>query len=67
MKTLPWYCKPHLTCKLLNRIANKIHDNDHCKTVMDQATMALWSKQECFYNGRDNHAIRSGYNMRQTV
>jgi hypothetical protein len=49
---MPWYTNPILTCKVLNRIANRhprtsLHDLD---TIMDRATQMLWSKQELFYS-----------------
>lgn len=49
---MPWYTNPVLTCKVLNRIANRhpratTRDLD---TILDYATQLIWSKQEHFYS-----------------
>lgn len=45
---MPWYTNPALTCKVLNRIANRY---DHTalqdlKSALDRATALIWMKQE---------------------
>lgn len=49
----PWYMYPVVTCKVLNRIANRIalHDTGMVRKAMDYATEMLWSKQEKWYGG----------------
>jgi hypothetical protein len=62
---MPWYINPAITCKVLNRIANRypcanLHE---LKTTLDHATQLLWSKQENFCTGKSSVAIEeSGLN-----
>lgn len=48
---MPWYTNPAITCKVLNRIANR---NSHTplhnlRSVLDSATESIWKKQERYY------------------
>ncbi|MEI6701930.1 MAG: hypothetical protein WCL71_00160 [Deltaproteobacteria bacterium] len=52
---MPWYTNPVITCKVLNKIAdryerNALHD---LKSVLDRATELIWKKQEHYYES--NH------------
>lgn len=49
---VPWYMSPDITCKVLNRIANRhpISDSQNLIHILDYATELLWHKQECYYN-----------------
>jgi hypothetical protein len=56
VRHMPWYTNPVITCKVLNRIANRhsranLHD---LKNTLDNATQLLWSKQEQYYNSRSS-------------
>lgn len=45
---MPWYMNPVITCKVLNRLANR-HSRDPLQdlnALLDHATQLLWSKQE---------------------
>jgi hypothetical protein len=65
---MPWYTNPVLTCRVLNRIANRypratIQD---LKTTLDHATQSLWSKQEHYYNSKtsissESSGLKSGH------
>ena len=49
--TMPWYCNPTITCKVLNRIVNRYPDatiND-LNVILGSATQLLWDKQENYY------------------
>jgi hypothetical protein len=55
---MPWYTNPVITCKVLNRIANRhscanLHD---LKTTLDYATQLLWRKQEHYYTRKSSVA-----------
>lgn len=48
---MPWYTNPVLTCKVLNKIANR-HERtalNDVRTVLDRATEMIWVKQERYY------------------
>lgn len=47
---MPWYMNPVITCKVLNRLANR-HSRDPLRelnSLLDDATQLLWRKQEHF-------------------
>jgi predicted trehalose synthase len=50
MITMPWYMSPDITCKVLNRIANRhpVTDLQNLVRILDYATELLWHKQEQF-------------------
>ena len=51
---MPWYTNPKLTCKVLNRIANR-HPRTNLtelKITLDNATQLIWSKQEHYYKNK---------------
>jgi hypothetical protein len=55
MSKMPWYTNPVITCKVLNKIAdryerNALHD---LKSVLDRATELIWKKQEHYFES--NH------------
>ena len=59
---MPWYNNPDITCKVLNRIANRYRHaplQDLNKT-MDYATQLLWIKQERF--SADRSSVARGVN-----
>ena len=48
---MPWYMYPAITCRVLNRLANR---NQHAAlrevhTLLDHATQKIWHKQEHYY------------------
>ncbi|MEI6208844.1 MAG: hypothetical protein WCP20_18860 [Desulfuromonadales bacterium] len=48
---MPWYTNPVITCKVLNRIANR-HERtplQDLKSVLDRVTELIWRKQEHYY------------------
>jgi hypothetical protein len=48
---MPWYTNPLVTCKVLNKIANR-HDSSKLldlKSALDHATELIWKKQEQYY------------------
>jgi hypothetical protein len=51
---MPWFTNPVLTCRVLNRIANRYSRAplQDLKTTMDIATQSIWSKQEHYYNSK---------------
>jgi hypothetical protein len=51
MINMPWYMSPDITCKVLNRIANRhpVTDLQSLVSNLDYATELLWQKQEQFY------------------
>jgi hypothetical protein len=55
---MPWYTNPTLTCKVLNRIANRYPRATlkDLKTTLDNATQLIWSKQEHYYKNIPVHA-----------
>ena len=59
---MPWYINPVLTCKVLNRIANRYPraNLQDLKTTLDNVTQSLWSKQEQYYNSKSPVAIGAG-------
>lgn len=62
---MPWYNNPELTCKVLNRIANRYRHvplQDLNKT-MDYVTQLLWTKQERFCVSRSS--VADGFNGRR--
>jgi hypothetical protein len=48
---MPWYTNPVLTCKVLNRIANRYERSSlqNLKFVLDYATETIWKKQKDYY------------------
>ncbi|WP_191965653.1 MULTISPECIES: hypothetical protein [Oryzomonas] len=52
---MPWYINPALTCKVLNRIADRISRTNlqDLNATLDRATELIWSKQECYNNMRN--------------
>jgi len=51
---MPWYTNPVVTCKVLNKIANR-HDRSKLldlKSVLDHATEQIWKKQEQYYENK---------------
>lgn len=50
-KSMPWYMYPMVTCRVLNKMANRVLDNEGCRDLMDKLTMRLWSKQESYLKG----------------
>jgi hypothetical protein len=54
---MPWYINPAITCKVLNRIANRhSHANlNDLRTAMDIATELIWNKQEHYYKNKSSH------------
>ena len=54
---MPWYTNPVITCKVLNRIANRFvcSSQHNLSSVLDYATESIWRKQEKYYKTtRDN-------------
>lgn len=54
---MPWYTNPVITCKVLNRIANRHNHTvlSDLKSVLDYSTELIWKKQEQYYeNCRKN-------------
>jgi len=54
---MPWYTNPTLTCKVLNRIANR-HPRaslNDLKATLDSATQKIWNKQEHYYTKKTMH------------
>jgi hypothetical protein len=53
---MPWYINPVITCKVLNRIANRYPraNLQELKTTLDNATQLLWSKQEHYCNSKSS-------------
>ena len=51
MIKVPWYNNPVLTCKVLNRIANRYTRAtlQDLNTVLDRATQLIWNKQEQYF------------------
>ncbi len=49
---MPWYTNHRITCKVLNRIANRYSRSSlqDLKSVLDHATETIWRKQEHYYN-----------------
>jgi hypothetical protein len=49
---MPWYTNPVLTCKVLNRIANRYERMAlrDLKSVLDHVTELIWRKQEHYYD-----------------
>jgi hypothetical protein len=52
---MPWYINPALTCKVLNRIANRISRTNlqDLNATLDRATELIWSKQEGYNSTRN--------------
>lgn len=50
---MPWYTNPVITCKVLNRIANRYeHTSLHnLRSILDHVTELIWRKQEHYYDG----------------
>ncbi len=50
---MPWYTNPVITCKVLNKIANRYERTgmQNLRSVLDHATALLWKKQEHYYGG----------------
>jgi hypothetical protein len=48
---MPWYCNPVITCRVLNKIANRYQraNLQELKTNLDYATQLIWNKQEYYY------------------
>ena len=51
---MPWYMNPVVTCRVLNRIANRYQRTplQDLKAILDQATQLIWAKQENYYQNR---------------
>ena len=54
---MPWYMYPIITCRVLNRIANRhprasIQD---LSNLLDNATQLLWRKQEHYIKTRSSY------------
>lgn len=51
MMKMPWYINPVLTCKVLNKIANRYERSvlQDLRSVLDRATELIWRKQEQYY------------------
>jgi len=51
---MPWYTNPVITCKVLNRIANRYSraNLQDLKKTLDYATQLLWNKQELYYSSK---------------
>jgi len=49
---MPWYTNPVITCKVLNKIANRYERTElkNLKSVLDHATELIWRKQENYYD-----------------
>jgi hypothetical protein len=48
---MPWYTNPVITCKVLNKIANRYERTalQELKSVLDHVTRLIWVKQEQYY------------------
>lgn len=48
---MPWYYNPAITCRVLNKIANRYQraNLQELKTTLDYATQLIWNKQEYYY------------------
>ena len=57
---MPWFNNPVMTCKVLNRIADRYRHAplQDLRITMDSATQLIWRKQEQFYAGRSSVANR---------
>ena len=53
---MPWYTNPVITCKVLNRIANRFERSPlhNLSFVMDYATESIWRKQEQYFQTKYN-------------
>ena len=53
--TMPWYNNPVITCKVLEKIANRLSfaNLQELDRTLDRATELIWSKQEN-YNMRNS-------------
>lgn len=51
MRNMPWYTNPVITCKVLNKIANRYERTalQDLKSVLDHVTKLIWVKQEHYY------------------
>jgi hypothetical protein len=56
---MPWYTNPDITCKVLNRIANRYNcaSLKNFRSVMDNATESIWRKQEHYYETASTNEI----------
>lgn len=63
---MPWYMNPVITCKVLNRLANRHSRRSlgELNSLLDQATQLLWRKQEDFLGDQRpvRYAGRRGVN-----
>ena len=53
---MPWYTNPHITCKVLDKIAHR-HERKELqdlKIILDDAAALIWKKQER-YNEVNRH------------
>jgi hypothetical protein len=48
---MPWYNNPAITCKVLERIANRVSQTNlqDLNRTLDRAAELIWSKQEDYY------------------
>lgn len=48
---MPWYNNPTITCKVLERIANRLSSANlqELDRTLDRAAELIWSKQEGYY------------------
>jgi hypothetical protein len=63
---MPWFMNPAITCKVLNRLANR-HSRESLRdlnALLDHATQLLWRKQECFMGGHRqmHYPVQNGMN-----
>ena len=51
---MPWYINHIKTCKVLNRIANRLRSSstDEFRTTLDTVTELIWKKQERYYENQ---------------
>jgi hypothetical protein len=64
---MPWYMSPDITCKVLNRIANRhpVSDIQNLVSILDDATELLWHKQER-YSKRKLNSNEEQVSLQQT-
>jgi hypothetical protein len=51
LMNMPWFNNPAITCKVLDRIANRVSQTNlqDLNRTLDRATELIWSKQEDYY------------------
>ena len=48
---MPWYTNPDITCKVVNKIADRYNSTplQELKSVLDHVATLIWKKQEHYY------------------